>query len=193
MKTLLYYTIMPSDFLSDISDCKTEKKIHGGDRKSGAIKSNPQNGNLISDQPTTKETTSTAGRLVDEKGCGKNTVLRSEKFADAVDTLAEVIAPEVKQEILSGKVKIMAWMANNQLGRRNITEEQKKYLLGKLYEMEKKILSNAKGNNQYTVTSSRVKWIQYPLHPSHRTVRTGLVYGSCLSLSPINRGKLTSF
>jgi len=42
---------------------------------------------------------------------------------------------------------VLAWICHNQLGRRNLTEEQKKYLIGKQYNSEKK--SDFKGN-QYT-------------------------------------------
>ena len=44
---------------------------------------------------------------------------------------------------------VISWMSNNQLGRRNITEAQKTYLLGKLYETEKKI-HGGQGKNQYS-------------------------------------------
>ncbi|MBF0258666.1 MAG: hypothetical protein HQK62_07495 [Desulfamplus sp.] len=52
-----------------------------------------QNGNLAKPE----EKTNTAEKLAVEKGCGKNTVIRAEKYADAVDTLSEIISPEVKQ------------------------------------------------------------------------------------------------
>lgn len=44
------------------------------------------------------------------------------------------------------------WICENQLGRRNITEETRKYLIGRQYEAEKVIgfHRNARGRNQYT-------------------------------------------
>ncbi|MEA5015097.1 MAG: hypothetical protein VB099_11100 [Candidatus Limiplasma sp.] len=44
------------------------------------------------------------------------------------------------------------WICGNQLGRRNITEETRKYLIGRQYEAEKIIgfHRNARGRNQYT-------------------------------------------
>jgi len=46
----------------------------------------------------------------------------------------------------------IAWICSNQLGRRNITEETRKYLIGKQYDAEKKAKSfRSKGHNQYTV------------------------------------------
>ncbi len=46
----------------------------------------------------------------------------------------------------------IAWICSNQLGRRNISEETRKYLIGKRYEAEKIIgyRRNASGWNQYT-------------------------------------------
>ena len=44
----------------------------------------------------------------------------------------------------------IVWICNNQLGRRNITEETRKYLIGKQYEAEKATNArNALGSNQY--------------------------------------------
>lgn len=47
----------------------------------------------------------------------------------------------------------IAWICANQLGRRNITEETRKYLIGKRYSAEKIISSrkNQQGLNQYTL------------------------------------------
>ena len=45
----------------------------------------------------------------------------------------------------------IAWICANQLGRRNISEETKKYLIGKKYEIEKMIgARNSMGINQHT-------------------------------------------
>lgn len=47
---------------------------------------------------------------------------------------------------------VIAWICANQLGRRNITEETRKFLIGKQYESEKIVASikNVFGVNQYT-------------------------------------------
>lgn len=47
------------------------------------------------------------------------------------------------------------WICNNQLGRRNITEETRKYLIGRQYEAEKTVgfRRNLDGHNQYTHSS----------------------------------------
>jgi hypothetical protein len=43
----------------------------------------------------------------------------------------------------------IAWICANQLGRRNISEETRKYLIGKQYEAEKKVQRSRNGYNQY--------------------------------------------
>ena len=47
---------------------------------------------------------------------------------------------------------VIAWICSNQLGRRNISEETRKYLIGLQYQNEKIMTSkrNARGVNQYT-------------------------------------------
>ena len=49
--------------------------------------------------------------------------------------------PELKYEIVekefSSRFEVLSWICNNQLGRRNLTPENKKYLIGKRYEAEK--------------------------------------------------------
>lgn len=44
---------------------------------------------------------------------------------------------KVKQMTFEDKWAAIAWMCSNQLGRRNLTDEQKTYLLGKQYEAQK--------------------------------------------------------
>jgi len=47
--------------------------------------------------------------------------------------------------------EVTAWICANQLGRRNISEETRKYLIGKRYEVEKKIgAKNPSGKNQFS-------------------------------------------
>ena len=46
--------------------------------------------------------------------------------------------------------EVLAWICKNQLGRRNLTPEQKYYLMGKQYEAEKKAAKIFRGN-QYTL------------------------------------------
>ncbi|MBO5569581.1 MAG: hypothetical protein J6I76_08850 [Oribacterium sp.] len=45
---------------------------------------------------------------------------------------------------------VIAWICKNQLGRRNLTPEQRKYLIGKQYEAEKASIPNITGRNQFS-------------------------------------------
>ena len=58
----------------------------------------------------------------------------------------------VVEKQFENKYEVMSWMCNNQLGRRNLTPENKKYLIGKRYEAEKKANGAYDGfrGNQYT-------------------------------------------
>lgn len=61
------------------------------------------------------------------------------------------------QEIeFNSKEDAITWICSNQLGRRNISIDTKRYLIGKRYEAEKIINArkNPKGVNQYTVQKS---------------------------------------
>ena len=59
---------------------------------------------------------------------------------------------KVKEMNFPDKWGAISWMCSNQLGRRNITNEQRTYLLGKLYEARKNTIGAADGfrGNQYT-------------------------------------------
>ena len=48
--------------------------------------------------------------------------------------------------------EVLAWICKNQLGRRNLTPEQKKFLVGKQYSIEHR-KPGGNGNNQYTATT----------------------------------------
>ncbi|GHV00118.1 hypothetical protein FACS1894211_06780 [Clostridia bacterium] len=57
----------------------------------------------------------------------------------------------------------IAWICANQLGRRNITDETRRYLIGKRYEFEKILgVANIKGSNQYL---RKVDVSQFATHP----------------------------
>ena len=55
---------------------------------------------------------------------------------------------EIKEMEFSGRVEALFWICNHQLGRRNLTPERRKYLIGKRYEAEKQVSQNR--GNQYT-------------------------------------------
>ena len=56
----------------------------------------------------------------------------------------------VHETEFANRYEAIIWICKNQLGRRNLTPEQKKYLIGKQYEAEKKAAKIFRGN-QYTL------------------------------------------
>ena len=67
--------------------------------------------------------------------------------------------PEVKWSVRTmdfpDKWAAFEWMYKNQLGRRNLTDEQRTYTIGKMNEARKKHVTNEKGINQYTKEDGR--------------------------------------
>jgi hypothetical protein len=56
----------------------------------------------------------------------------------------------IQQIDINNIEEVIAWICVNQLGRRNISEETRRYLIGKRYETEKKIgVPNPSGKNQH--------------------------------------------
>jgi len=108
----------------------------------------------------------------------------------------------VKDMEFTSRDDAIAWICSNQLGRRNISEETRKYLIGKKYEAEKAIGSrNVLGINQYApideslpyddfnpedaqtgrVTASRTaQRIGDEYHISHGTVQKYAIYARAL-------------
>ena len=64
---------------------------------------------------------------------------------------------EVIERKFSNRYEALAWICKNQLGRRNLTPEQKKFLIGKQAEAEKQIKSFH--GNQYTL-APKVVWFK---------------------------------
>lgn len=58
----------------------------------------------------------------------------------------------VHEKEFASRYEAIIWICKNQLGRRNLTPEQKKYLIGKQYETEKQIRS-FQGNQHTAVVS----------------------------------------
>jgi len=57
----------------------------------------------------------------------------------------------IQRTYVKNNEEAIAWICANQLGRRNITDETRKYLIGKRYEMEKILgVRNTVGANQHT-------------------------------------------
>lgn len=51
----------------------------------------------------------------------------------------------VHEKEFANRYEAIIWICKNQLGRRNLTPEQKKYLIGKQYDAEKALIPNEKG------------------------------------------------
>ena len=62
------------------------------------------------------------------------------------------------------------WICANQLGRINISDETRKYLIGKRYEMEKILLNNPGGKNQYSKIYKENEEIKEERDRIHRPV-----------------------
>ena len=56
----------------------------------------------------------------------------------------------VHEKEFASRYEAIIWICKNQLGRRNLSPEQKRYLIGKQYEAEKKAAKIFRGN-QYTL------------------------------------------
>lgn len=58
---------------------------------------------------------------------------------------------------------VIAWICTNQLGRRNLTEETRKFLIGTQYEAEKEAntIRNITGKNQYTSETESVPYEEF--------------------------------
>jgi len=77
---------------------------------------------------------------------------------------------------LKSREEAIAWICANQLGRRNIIDEARRYLIGKRYEMEK-ILGAHKttSKNQYSKKEAKPKMLVEPLiHENARSIRERL-------------------
>lgn len=82
----------------------------------------------------------------------------------------------VKAIRLRTRTEAIAWICANQLGRRNISEETRRYLIGKRYDAEKtKGARNKKGVNQ---TSYKTKSDSYPSSEAVRHHRTAFEMGN---------------
>lgn len=71
------------------------------------------------------------------------------------------------------------WICANQLGRRNISDETRKYLIGKRYEMEKILLNNPGGKNQYSKIykeNEEIKEEQDRIHRPVTAIKLGKEY-----------------
>ena len=99
---------------------------------------------------------------------------------------------EVMEMEFSCREEAIAWICKNQLGRRNLSDESRRYLIGRQYESEKIVNTskNPMGNNQYTIppeddlpadfnateSASRHKTAQRIANENHITHATQVLY-----------------
>ena len=68
-----------------------------------------------------------------------------------------------KEALIASRDEAIAWICVNQMGRRNITEETRRYLIGKRYTAEKRIgARNASGRNQYSFQEDSPRMLGKP-------------------------------
>ena len=84
------------------------------------------------------------------------------------------------QVSIHNREEAIAWICANQLGKRNISDESRRYLIGKRYAMEKILgAHNSAGTNQYSKTEVRAKLLpepQYDRTASRTRERLGKEY-----------------
>lgn len=85
-----------------------EKAKHGGDRKSEESKAQNEQMILHADKQIIPEKPiiSTAERLAQQHGVSRETIKRDAEFAEAINTIVENTAPEVKQQILNREIPV---------------------------------------------------------------------------------------
>ena len=78
----------------------------------------------------------------------------------------------VHKKSFSNRFEALSWICKNQLGRRNLTPQQKKYLIGQRYEAEKQ--ADAFHGNQHTA-SDESGAVQIEPHQNGRHVTVGFM------------------
>ncbi len=93
--------------------------------------------------------------------------------------------------LIENRDEAISWICSNQMGRRNITEERRRYLIGKRHEAEKRLgAMNPQGHNQYTEVRPRI-WVEPTTEVSSR--RTSRRLGQEYHLSPSTVEKYSKY
>jgi len=74
----------------------------------------------------------------------------------------------VHKKDFDSRYEAIAWICKNQLGRRNLTPEQKKYLIGQRYEAEK-LINGGDRKSEHAVLASKSVDNDRPLTSPHKT------------------------
>jgi len=112
--------------------------------------------------PLKEEESSLLEKSLLEEGCRETLIIWKQKILDGYHRYKickeHNIDFKIKEINLPDKESAINWIINNQLGKRNITSEQKSYLRGFRYEREKTIGHGKKtvGQNVPQITSERL-------------------------------------
>lgn len=111
-----------------------------------------------------------AGRVYEPIATWKNTIVDGHNRYKIVTKHPEIIW-ETREMNFNDKWAAFDWMYKNQLGRRNLTAEQRAYLLGKLYEARKHVHGSEKGGygNRYFKISDGQKVANTKKDTKHNT------------------------
>lgn len=86
------------------------------------------------------------------------------------------ISIQIREMDFADKWEAFDWMYRNQLGRRNLTDEQKTYLIGKMYEARKNRVGAPVGNSNRKNNDANVATLK-PKFPNGRTKRISDIVG----------------
>lgn len=91
----------------------------------------------------------------------------------------------VRKMPFENREQAIVWICSNQLGRRNITEETRRYLIGKQYELEKvarKHPPNINGFNQYKRRNKGERGETFGARPRSSVLNTMYLLDLCRSM-----------
>lgn len=95
-----------------------------------------------------------------------NTILDGHNRYEIIQKHPELVYP-VHKMTFANRYEALSWICKNQLGRRNLTPQQKKYLIGQRYEAEKKVAQFH--GNQFTLPDESGLGQIDPDHNAHGT------------------------
>lgn len=93
--------------------------------------------------------------------------------------------------LIENRDEAISWICSNQMGRRNLTDERRRYLIGKRHEAEKRLgAMNPEGHNQYSEVRPEM-WVEPPAESSSR--KTSRKLGREYHLSPSTVEKYSKY
>ncbi len=101
-----------------------------------------------------KENILKAGKLLSPLIVWNNTLVDGHNRYEIVQEHPEIYFSTMPLRVFANREEALAWICKNQLGRRNLTPEQKKFLIGKQYSVEHR-KPGGNGNNQHTAAAKK--------------------------------------